>query len=489
MEYPSPRVNRNTVQKGDESLDGCQTTDEKQLTANQELQRSQEALQSVNTELLQTNDDLLNLIDSTAIPTLIIDTELRVRHFTPSTHTLFKFEDVLGEPVGALAGPLDYVQLEDDVRQTLTELAVVEREVRSKDAQATYLMRARPYRSSVGTVGGAVLTFIDITDRKRRDVAQAHLAAIIDSSQDAVFGQDIDGRINSWNPGSERLTGYSAEEAIGQTIALILSPDHAAEATDIFGRTRRGENVSNYPSVCQRKDGGLVPIAVTASPIVTSDGEIAGVSVIAQNISARVEAERQRDILMAELDHRVKNTLVAVQSIALQTAQGTESIDDFLSRFDARLMALSRTHNLLLERHWTGASLRDLVLLELLPYGGEHPRYSITGPDIQVSPKQALALGLGFHELATNAAKHGAFATPSGNVEVKWGVDDTGGRGTLWLAWQEHGGPPVEPPTQRGFGSRLIERGLRSELQAEVTLTFDPQGVRFELRAPIEELP
>ena len=464
-----------------------QLSHEELQSINEEMQAVNEELRSVNAELARTNDDLHNLIDSTAIPTLFLDTELRVRRFTPSTRKLFEFGDVSNEPIGALESALDYTLLESDVQETLATLTVVEREVRSMDGITTYLLRARPYRSAAGAIGGVVLTFIDITDRKHREAVQAHLSAIIDSSQDAIIGLGLDGRIMSWNAGSERLTGFQEDEAIGETIALILSPECITETAGVFMRTLRGESVESYPTVCRCKDGTRVHITMTVSSITTDEGPVSGISVIAQDVSARVDAERHRAILMAELDHRVKNTLVAVQSIARQTAQGAESTDDFLTRFEARLIALSRTHNLLLEQHWASASLREMIARELLPYSGEKPRYSITGPDVHLSPKQALALGLGFHELATNAAKHGALASPEGHVEVTWGVDDTGGRGTLWLVWLERGGARVTPPRRRGFGSRLIERGLRSELQADVTLAFEPDGLRFELRASLQE--
>ena len=325
----------------------------------------------------------------------------------------------------------------------------------------------------------------------RRD-AEALLAAIIGSTNDAVISEDLDGRVTSWNHSAERLTGYTAAEAIGQPALRLFAPADADESARVFARIRAGERVEGYRTTCRTKDGRAVPIALTASPVMRDDGVINGVSIIAQNITERVEGERHRELLMAELDHRVKNTLIAVQSIAHQTAKGSSTLDGFMDAFEARLVALSRTHNLLLERHWTGAPLRELVTNELLPYinagVGDATRFQVEGEPVQVTPKQAIALGLGLHELTTNAVKHGALSAPEGSVSVAWRVIETSDGRYLDFDWTERGGPAVSGSGDSGFGSRLIERGLRAELRAEVSLRFEREGLRMHLRAPLDEV-
>jgi len=193
----------------------------------------------------------------------------------------------------------------------------------------------------------------------------------------------------------------------------------------------------------------------------------------------RRSAEHQR-LLINELNHRVKNTLATVHSIAAQTLRHSTSLDAFNRAFIDRIMALSQTHNLLTQAKWRGTDLRKLLEAELLPYGNiDGHRLCLRGGPVHVGPKAAVALGLAMHELATNAAKYGALSTADGRVEVEWRVDPGGPTGArLLLEWREQDGPPVGPPQRRGFGSRLIERGLAYELGGEVQLLFDPEGVR-----------
>jgi two-component sensor histidine kinase len=194
-------------------------------------------------------------------------------------------------------------------------------------------------------------------------------------------------------------------------------------------------------------------------------------------LARRREIESHQKLLLDELNHRVKNTLATVQAVAMQTLRGedTSHRDTFL----ARLFALSGQHDLLTRDNWEGANLKDVVLRALKPYDElQDGRCTVEGPDIRLTPKRALALGMAFHELATNAAKHGALSTESGSVTVSWWMEPESG--CLKLRWQEDGGPRVAVPDRNGFGRRLIERGLSHELSAHVRLQFPPSGVICE---------
>jgi two-component sensor histidine kinase len=172
----------------------------------------------------------------------------------------------------------------------------------------------------------------------------------------------------------------------------------------------------------------------------------------------------------------VKNTLATVMSISAQSLRTATSLDGFREAFQARLLALSKTHNLLNQAFWTGVSLPDLVRESLAPYAvGDDGRISIEGEAVRLGPIAAVTLGVAFHELAANAAKYGALSTPSGRIRVAWRAT---GQGRELLEWEETGGPPVEPPSRRGFGSELIEKVLAAELRGEVRLEFPPQGAR-----------
>ena len=186
--------------------------------------------------------------------------------------------------------------------------------------------------------------------------------------------------------------------------------------------------------------------------------------------------------MIDELNHRVKNTLATVQSIAMQTARSHLDPATFAEGFQARLLALSHTHDLLTRSHWEGADLRAILEHETEAHGAH--RVSLNGPPVALEPAAALSLGMIFHELATNAAKYGALLAPDGRVLVDWGVADQS-RPVLLLTWREIGGPPVAPPQRKGFGSRLIERNVRHDLAGDVKLHYASDGFSAEFSIPL----
>jgi PAS domain S-box-containing protein len=215
-------------------------------------------------------------------------------------------------------------------------------------------------------------------------------------------------------------------------------------------------------------------------PILDARGAPWGVFVEGSDVTDRVRAERQQKLLLDELNHRVKNTLATVQAIAAQTLRTTASPAAFRESFEARLLALSSTHDLLTQSVWQGASLQEVILMELRPHGAE--RYQLEGPEVALSPAETLTLGLVFHELVTNAAKYGALSTSEGCVRVRWDIHGDADLPRLELTWSEEGGPPVAPPTRQGFGSRLIERSLQGEIEGKASLDFAESGLRCHLQ-------
>ena len=214
-------------------------------------------------------------------------------------------------------------------------------------------------------------------------------------------------------------------------------------------------------------------------PIIENDGSVSGVFVQGADITEQVEARERQTLLLGELNHRVKNTLAKVQSIAQQTLRGTPDPAAFAQTFEARLMALSQTHNALTDGHWTGAGLRQILDQELSPHG--HERVILTGKDVQLPARAALALGMVFHELATNAAKYGALSR-DGRLRLSWRTEP----GALHLEWREEGGPPTQPPSRRGFGSRLIERTITGELGGRIALDYRPDGLLCAFTVPLD---
>jgi two-component sensor histidine kinase len=211
---------------------------------------------------------------------------------------------------------------------------------------------------------------------------------------------------------------------------------------------------------------------------------MAGVSL---DVTERKRAEERQKLLVNELNHRVKNTLVSVQSIASQTLRTTETPEAFREAFEGRIMALSHTHNLLTEQNWEGVSLREIFDFELEAFAARDRIDFDYASDVQLSPKATVALGMAVHELATNALKYGALSVPEGSVRVVWALE-SGDDPRLRLTWTEQGGPPVAPPTRHGFGARLLEKGLAGELSAQVSLAYDSLGLVCTMRLPIRAL-
>ncbi len=455
-----------------------QSSNEELETSKEEMQSINEELQTVNNELNEKNatlqrlnSDLQNLLESTEIAILFLDYNLCVRTFTPTCTKLFHLRDAdRGRPVIEIASRLSYQAIESDVREVLATLSVKEREVRTPDNDATYLMRIRPYRALNGTVDGVVITFVDISEQKRHQETLARLAAIVASSDDAIIGHSLDGKITSWNKGAEKIFGYLAGEIAGKRICSLIPEGDKDVMPAVLERVRNGEAIQTFETVRAAKDGKRIHMSLTVSGVRDAEGKIIAASTVARDVSERVRAERQRDLLMKELDHRTKNTLATVVAIASQTAMRAATIADFTEAFQARLLALANTHNLLSQEHWQSASLRRILATELSPYdhNGDEPRFTLDGEDVSIEPAaEALAFGMAVHELTTNAAKYGALSTPAGRVDVSWSIDRSGAEPMLRLRWVESGGPPVTPPTRRGFGLNLLEfahfgrRGLR----------------------------
>src|SRR5215210_7931806 len=200
----------------------------------------------------------------------------------------------------------------------------------------------------------------------------------------------------------------------------------------------------------------------------------------------RKRSEEHQLLLIRELQHRVKNTLATVQALLRATSRSASTVEDFKQVFEARVLSLSRTHNLLVETTWRSALLRDILQSELGPYDdGAGTRVLLTGPTVELPAELALPIGMAIHELTTNAAKYGAFSTPHGWLEVEWNVRGTDGSRRLELRWAEHDGPPVEAPSRKGFGSNLIQRLLTTQCRAEIKFAYDRPGLRFQMSVPL----
>ena len=222
-------------------------------------------------------------------------------------------------------------------------------------------------------------------------------------------------------------------------------------------------------------------------PIRNAAGEVTGIFMEGQDVTERVRGEQHLRLVVNELNHRVKNTLAMIQAVAAQTFRNAEDLPGAQKSFSARIMALARANDLLTGENWEGASLADVVAGASVALGGNEPgRFTAEGPMVRLTPKAALSLSMALHELGTNAVKYGALSNDAGRVDVRWSVAPERGRDRLRMEWRESGGPAVTPPARRGFGSRLVERGLAGEMGGTVQLLFEPSGVVCVIEAPVD---
>ncbi len=335
-------------------------------------------------------------------------------------------------------------------------------------------------RDASGRIQRVSGVVIDINERKRAQEVERRLAAIIASSDDAILSTDLNMVITSWNTGAERLYGQSAEEAIGQSVMMLVPDDRSEEEPAILAQIRAGHKVEPYETKRRCKSGELVDVLLSVSPIFDAYGRIVGASKIAHDISAKKEAERLQTVLVGELNHRVKNVLATVMAIARQTLGRSDADKTSVETFEARLSSMARAHDLLIHGNWEQAELTAVIAQALSPYPKD--RFVVSGPAIKLAPRAVVSISLALHELATNAAKYGALSVPDGRVAITW-LLETGKTDLLKLRWQESGGPTVKQPTHKGFGSRLIGSLLAAELNGDVHISYEPGGLICEVQA------
>ena len=346
---------------------------------------------------------------------------------------------------------------------------------------------AEPLRDTVGEIVGVTTAAADLTERKRLEAEGARLAAIVETSSDAILSRALDGTITSWNAAAERTFGYTATEAIGRDIAMLVPPDRVDEFAQIRQGLEAGAPVAPFETVRLTKDGGRLDVSIAVSRLTNADGGLVGASIITRDISERRRAEERQKLLLAELSHRVKNTLATVLSIANQTLSRAESLDEFSRSFRGRIQALAAAHSLLTAVNWDVAALRVLVEQALQPYASsDRSNLRISGDEVLLRPSAALTFSLVLHELATNAAKYGALQKPGGFVAVDCSVRSNGGD-ELHLHWAESGGPPVRPPVRRGFGLELIERSVAHELGGQAVVQYPIEGVSCDITVPLAD--
>jgi PAS domain S-box-containing protein len=345
-----------------------------------------------------------------------------------------------------------------------------------------------PVRDQTGKIIGASKIARDISERMQIERELALLAAIIASTADGVLSMDLNGTITSMNAAAERLFGYKAAELIGRSVRSLIPADQQDAEARVLKRAALGESIPTYEAVRFNKAGVRLEVAITNSPICNKQGIVIGTSKIIRDVAEKKRAERSVQELLHEVNHRSKNMLAIVQSIATQAASKHPA--EFLELFTMRLRSLAASQDLLVKSEWRSVAFNDVLRAQLGLFSelfGE--RIKVQGPHLQLAAQPAQSLGMALHELTTNAIKFGALSNNLGSVTVTWGLRaNESGQTIFELTWAEQGGPEVEPPVRRGFGATVIEAIPKYELQASVIVDRAQSGLQWRLSCNAERV-
>lgn len=287
-----------------------------------------------------------------------------------------------------------------------------------------------------------------------------------------------------------KLTGYDRDELLAQRFNFLLAdPTDRHSLKEIKIAFAGEEDCADLRY--RRKNGNEFYATIFINPVVTEDGGIIQHFISLVDVTKHERAREHAAMLIDELNHRVKNTLATVQSIVTQAVRNSPDPKVVRESIETRIAALSRSHDLLGREKWDGAGLHDLVGQALEPFAvaaGRAERFTVEGENIRLTPKATLALGIAFHELATNAVKYGAFSNEAGKIAIAWTIETRDSGRWLSLLWRERDGPAVTAPSRKGFGSRVIEDGLAHELNGQVSLDYLSTGIVCTIDVPVPQV-
>lgn len=342
-----------------------------------------------------------------------------------------------------------------------------------------------PIFAANGKLLGALNALVDLSQRTVADDYSARHNAIVESSDDAIIAKDLNGTITNWNLGAQHLFGYTADEIVGKSVTTLIPLDRTDEEPAILQRIRNGERIEHYETVRRRKDGSLVEISLSVSPIRNSEGHIIGAAKIARDITERRKAEKQKDLLLREMDHRIKNLFALANGVITLSARSTTTAAELACMVTARMNALATAHSLTVSREGSNeqpTTLHTLFKTIIAPYAGgpdnAQSRASVIGSDITISGSAVTSFALLLHELATNAAKYGSLSCAEGKLDIA--CHQIGEMFTL--EWNENNGPSIaQPPTTSGFGTMLVKATVQGQLHGEIIHDWKPEGLSIKL--------
>lgn len=331
---------------------------------------------------------------------------------------------------------------------------------------------------------------INVLQQQEQETATWRIyEALLQATPDLSYVFDLQHRFIFANKALLDMWGLPLDQAIGRTcLELGYEPWHAAMHDEEIERVIATRRAVRGEVPFPHKTEGTRFYDYIFTPVIGPDGQVEAIAGTTRDITERKRHEQHLQRLVNELNHRVKNTLATVQSIARQTFANAEGLDEACGKIEERLLALAGAHDVLTRENWHSADIADLTRGVVAGSGRVDPqRFDLHGESCRIDPRRAMALAMALHELCANALQHGALSTPQGSVQISWERRHQHDQEVLELHWREQGGPQVQPPAQRGFGARLLERGLRHDMGGSVALAFDPQGVCFRVAMPLRD--
>jgi PAS domain S-box-containing protein len=317
------------------------------------------------------------------------------------------------------------------------------------------------------------------------------MRVLLDAAADGFYCVDREGKATLCNAAFLRMLGFEREEdVLGKDVHELVHrslPEgfsHARDECPVLRTARNGTHAHVIDEHYVRRDGKALPVEYWVRPIVR-EGQIEGAVCTFVDATGHQESQARQQLMNREMAHRMKNTLAMVQAIVGQTLRRTRDPQQAVQSINQRLAALGHAHTALTRTRWGNASIMDVIEGAIAAHRTDAARIRLNGPKMDLGAKAVMAITLALHELSTNAAKYGALSNDGGTVAIDWSVAGGAADARFRLSWTERGGPPVSPPQQKGFGSRLVAEGIGADLRGEAALAFDPGGVRWTLDAPL----
>ncbi len=498
---------RTTVEELETSNEELKSSNEEMMSMNEELRSANEELTTTNDELnnkiaevREINGDLENLISSTQIATVFLDSNLKLRSFTPESQKMFRFvSNDQGRRIDDIGTDLDIRQLINDCSTVAKDGRPIETEYPTLGEDRVYRARIVPYLEDDQITGGIVFTLVDITEirglaveaDRQKKLAQQHFAEIqelYDISPQAMALIESDMTYSRANKKLAAMNGLEIADIVGKKVNQVI-PEMSEQIMPVIEEVfKTGRKVESLRTIGETSSGRSDERVWEADIYpVLSGTDVRGVGVNVRDITehARMSFELRR--MMQELQHRVKNMLANVLALVSRASRDAKQEKEVFAALSQRIQALAQTHKLLTQSNWSSAKLHELLIPELVDvYGAD--RVKLKGPQIEINARAALSLGMAVHELATNAAKYGCFSVPEGSVSLNWIRQDDGETNDFIFTWKETGGPAPSKDIKDGFGSQLIRSTIEGSLSGAVKIDHGKNGLVCSMRIPASAL-